>query len=95
MAMSIDLIRNYVLNIVDKYPIKKIILFGSRADETNKDDSDVDLILEFTTPISLIMLSQIKCDLEEILGLPVDVIHGPIRSDDMIEIGKVVELYAA
>ena len=25
----------------------------------------------------------------------IDIIHGPIREDDMIEIGKVVELYAA
>jgi predicted nucleotidyltransferase len=58
-------------------------------------DSDVDLIIEFTSQVSILTLSQIKCELEELLGLTVDVIHGPIREDDMIEIGEVVELYAA
>ena len=72
-----------------------VTLFGSRAEGTNRADSDVDLIMEFSIPVSLLMLSQIRCDLEEILGLDVDIIHGPIRETDMIEIGKMVELYAA
>ena len=40
-------IEEAVLKIVKKYSIKKVILFGSRADGTNRDDSDVDLIMEF------------------------------------------------
>jgi hypothetical protein len=55
----------------------------------------VDLIIEFTAQVSILTLSQIKCELEELIGLNVDIIHGPIREDDMIEVGKVVELYAA
>jgi hypothetical protein len=93
--MTNEIIREKVLELINSYPIKKIILFGSRADGTNSVDSDVDLIIEFTEPISILTLSQIKCELEESIGLAVDVIHGPIREDDMIEVGKVVELYAA
>ena len=33
--------------------------------------------------------------LENALKLDVDIIHGPIRQDDMIEINKEVEIYAA
>jgi hypothetical protein len=93
--MTIDFIKENILKLIGRYPIKKITLFGSRADGTNRIDSDVDLIIEFTAQVSILTLSQIKCELEELIGLNVDVIHGPIREDDMIELGKVVELYAA
>ena len=93
--MTTEMIKNSVLSIVDEYPIKKIILFGSRAEGINREDSDVDLIMEFSMPVSLLTLSMIKLKLEEILHLSVDVIHGPIKETDLIEIGKIVELYAA
>ena len=68
---------------------------GSRADGTNTDESDIDLIIEFNRPVTIMFLSNLKNKLEELTGLSVDVIHGPIRETDMIEVGKVVELYAA
>ena len=55
----------------------------------------MDLIIEFSAPITLMTISRLRCELEELLGLGVDIIHGPIQPTDMIEIGKVVELYAA
>ncbi len=33
--------------------------------------------------------------MEEALGVDVDIIHGPITEDDMIEVDKEVVLYAA
>ncbi len=93
--MTIEYIRQSVVGLVDKYPIKKVVLFGSRANGTNRDTSDVDLIIEFYKPITLITLSMIKDELEEMLRVDVDVIHGPIREDDMLEIEKEVLLYAA
>ena len=93
--MSFDDMKRLVLPITTKYPISKITLFGSRAVGTNKENSDVDLIIEFYGAISLLTLSLIKCELEDAFGLSVDVIHGPIRDTDLIEIVKVVELHAA
>jgi hypothetical protein len=93
--MTNDMIKEKVLALISLYPIRKIVLFGSRAAGTNKEDSDVDLIIEFTTAVSILTLSKIKCELEESIGLSVDIIHGPMREEDMIEVGKVVELYAA
>lgn len=93
--MTIDDIKKAVAAFVDEYSIKSIVLFGSRANGTNTDKSDVDLIVEFFKPVSLITLSKLKLDAEAALGLSVDIIHGPLSADDMIEIDKEVVLYAA
>lgn len=95
MRMSNDIIKENVLLVVKEYPVKRVVLFGSRAEETNQENSDVDLIMEFYEPISLFTLSDIRLRLEEILGLEVDIIHGPIREGDLIEVGKEIELYVA
>ena len=34
-------------------------------------------------------------DLEEMLNLDVDIVHGPLRETDLLEVENVVELYAA
>ncbi len=93
--MSNDIIKEKVLLVVKEYPVRRVVLFGSRAEETNQENSDVDLIMEFYEPISLFTLSDIRLRLEEILGLDVDIIHGPIREGDLIEVGKEIELYVA
>ncbi|MCD8020180.1 MAG: nucleotidyltransferase domain-containing protein [Clostridiales bacterium] len=72
-----------------------MVLFGSRADGSNRNDSDVDLIMEFSSPVSLITLCEIKYRLQDMFGVDVDVLHGPIRETDMIEVDKEIELYAA
>ncbi|MCD7763538.1 MAG: nucleotidyltransferase domain-containing protein [Lachnospiraceae bacterium] len=93
--MTSETIREAILKIVPKYPIKRVILFGSRANGTYREKSDVDLIMEFTEAVSLLVLSEIKYCLEDILGVDVDVIHGPLRKTDMICITEEIELYAA
>ncbi len=93
--MSIDTIKDAAAKLAAKYPISRITLFGSRANGTNRADSDVDLIIEFNAPVTLITLASIRNELEDMLSLDVDVIHGPLREGDMIEIGDKVVLYAA
>lgn len=93
--MTNDVIREKIVSIVGEYPVKRVVLFGSRAEEINQENSDVDLIMEFFEPISLIVLSDIKVRLEEVLGLEVDIIHGPIREGDLIDVGREIELYVA
>ena len=93
--MTIDEIKKAILMLIPRYPISRVVLFGSRAKGTNQPDSDVDLIVEFNDKVSLLTLARMKNELEEILGLDVDIIHGPIRETDMIEVTDEVELYAA
>lgn len=93
--MTVEMIRQKVVTVAKKYPVKRIVLFGSRAEGTNHESSDVDLIIEFLEPISLLKLSEIRIQLEETLGIHVDLIHGPVLKNDLLEIKREIELYAA
>ena len=93
--MTVDRIREAIVNIADEFNISKAVLFGSRADGTNREDSDIDLIVEFAVPVSLLTIAEMTYRLEDALGLSVDVIHGPLKEDDIIEVKKEVLLYAA
>ena len=93
--MTIEQIRDAVIKQISRYPICKVTLFGSRAAGTNRSDSDVDLIMEFSEPVTLLTLNSIRYALEDALMLSVDVIHGPITTNDMIQVDKEVVLYAA
>ena len=95
--LTIAKIKEAVLSIVYDYNIEKVILFGSHASGQNTIASDVDLIIEFKsgTAVSLLTMSSIKNRLEEILHVSVDIVHGPIKADDMLTINKEIVLYVA
>jgi len=87
-------LKKQIEKVAEKYSVKKVVLFGSRALGTNRENSDVDLIAEFSKPVSIITLSKMKNELEDLLGLNVDLIHGPLEKNDIIKVKKVVEVYA-
>ncbi len=93
--MTLDRIKEAVADIADEFNISKAVLFGSRADGTNREDSDIDIIAEFDVPVSLLTIAEMKYRLEDALGLSVDVIHGPLKEDDIIEVKKEILLYTA
>ena len=71
-------------------------LFGSRANGNFREDSDVDLLVEFTTEsVSLLKIISLKHRLEDTWNLEVDAIHAPIPKESMLEIEKEIEIYAA
>ena len=77
-----------------EYPIVKAELFGSYAAGRSSPDSDVDLLVEFSSPqVSLLTLNSLKYKLEELLETDVDLIHGPLPEGSMIEIGRRISLY--
>ena len=86
--MTIEKIKDAVRQVIKFYPVSRVTLFGSQAAGNATENSDVDLIVEFSQPISLLTLSGM-------LKSKVDLIHGPIRDTDMIEVGQEVLLYAA
>ena len=82
--------------IAQKYGIKRVKLFGSRATNNYREDSDVDLIVEFeTSVVSLFILAGLMNELEEKFGVSVDIVHGPLKKESMLEIEKEIEIYAA
>ena len=94
--LTIDDIKKVIVEIAPQYNLKKVTLFGSRANGTAKENSDVDLIVEFETDaVSLIKLSALMIKLEEMFGVKVDVIHGPLEAEDFLEVEREIEIYAA
>ncbi|MFN3996003.1 MAG: nucleotidyltransferase family protein [bacterium] len=68
-----DKIRENKDFLEERYKIKRIAIFGSRARKEEKESSDVDIILEFSEPIGWEIV-EIKDYLEEKLGLKVDIL---------------------
>jgi len=56
-----------------EYSVKSIGLFGSYADETNTEESDIDLLVEFEKPIGWKFFT-LELYLERILGRKVDLV---------------------
>lgn len=94
MTLSLDTITESVQDVSRRYPVKKVILFGSYAEGTCTEESDVDLLVEFQSRhVSLFVLSGLKLSLEEMLDKQVDILHAPLPDDTMIETGKGMVVY--
>ncbi len=79
-----------------EYPLRKVELFGSYASGSSTPESDVDLLVEFTEPrVSLLMLNGLKLRMEELLGTDVDIIHGPLPEDTLLQVDRRIALYGA
>ena len=92
--MTIATIKSSVEQVAGAYDIKRVSLFGSYAKGTQKRDSDIDLLVEFSEPsVSIYTIAGVKLKLEEITGKNVDVIHAPISEGSLIEIDREVVLY--
>ena len=57
-----------------KFGVKKIGIFGSYANGEPKKSSDLDLLVEFKTPIGLFKFMDLEDYLEKLLGLKVDLV---------------------
>ena len=57
-----------------KYKVKNIALFGSYVREENKPTSDIDILVEFYEPISLLKFIELENYLSNILGTKVDLV---------------------
>ena len=60
----------------------RVRVFGSTADGTERPDSDVDLIFDMRTPLSLVQLSTLERKLSQLIGARVDLVpESSIRPD--------------
>ena len=57
-----------------KYGVKRIGVFGSYSRGEQKEDSDVDILVEFEKPIGLIDFIRLQEYLESLLGVKVDLV---------------------
>jgi len=52
--------------------VASLAVFGSRARGNPRGDSDLDLLVDFDGPVSLLDYAGLRGDLEERLGIPVE-----------------------
>ena len=67
-------IKSAIEPIARLYGVKKMYLFGSYAKGTANEKSDIDLLIEKGTPMSLLKLSGMRQMIEEALNLSVDLV---------------------
>ena len=63
-----------ILRLAEAHGARNIRVFGSVARAENREDSDVDLLVEFDTGKTLLDLIGLKLDLEILLGAKVEVV---------------------
>ena|GEM_PF-129519 len=82
-----------VAKTAERFPIKKVSYFGSYAEGNATEESDLDLLVEFSQAISLLTQIGFQLEIEDELNIPVDVVSHPIPKTSYITIGKTVVVY--
>ena len=77
-------IKNKIRQIGEKYDLKSVFLFGSRARGTASKNSDIDLHIFSKKPVSLIKHSNILADCKEVFNVDVDLIVNSNYDEDFI-----------
>ena len=72
MAGQVEEIKKKILPILKKYGVRKASLFGSAARGEATESSDVDILVEIGSNVSLLDFVGLKLELEEVLGRDVD-----------------------
>ncbi|RKX77157.1 MAG: hypothetical protein DRP87_09985 [Spirochaetes bacterium] len=90
--MNVEEIKRKILPILKKYGVTRAGIFGSVVSGDEREDSDVDILVELPKGLSLLDLVGLKLELEEVLRKKVDVLtynsiyhllREPILSEEM------------
>ncbi|MBX2928907.1 MAG: nucleotidyltransferase family protein [Saprospiraceae bacterium] len=73
--MKIEDIKDKIIPILRKHDIKRAGIFGSMATGKAGKESDVDILVELGSKISLLEFVGIKYELEDLLGIQVDLVE--------------------
>ncbi|MFO1510405.1 MAG: nucleotidyltransferase family protein [Steroidobacteraceae bacterium] len=66
--------RNALREIVARYGVARPRVFGSAARGDDREDSDLDLLVEPAPTTTLFTLAALQIEAERLLGVPVDVL---------------------
>jgi hypothetical protein len=58
----------------ERYRVKSIAIFGSYVRGEEKEESDIDLLVEFNGPVSLLHMVSVEDYLSDLLGMKVDLV---------------------
>lgn len=66
--------RTAILEIAKRHRAAEVLVFGSVGLDSEREDSDLDLLVSPTNETSLMDIGAIQFEISELLGLPVDVL---------------------
>ena len=70
----LEILRSYKAQSANRYGISRIGIFGSYVKGSPTQKSDIDIVIELQNP-DLFKMVHIKEDLEELLGVQVDIVR--------------------
>jgi predicted nucleotidyltransferase len=92
--MKLEEIKVKITPILRRYDVRKAAIFGSFVKGEEREDSDIDILVEFKGEKSLLDLAGLKIELEENLGRKVDVLTynslHPLLKDKILQEQKVI-----
>jgi len=89
-------IRESIVGILSGYGAERIAIFGSYARGEAKNRSDIDILVRFARPKSLIQIVQIEDEIKKSIHMNVDLVtekavspylEGTIHRDEMVIFG--------
>ena len=91
----IECLKNYMSENKSKYNYKKVVLFGSRSNNTYNKDSDIDLLIEFdNSKTTLFSIAKLINSISEQFNLKVDVVPFPYVTNGLkLRIDKEIAIY--
>jgi len=69
-----EIIKKHKDELKEKYSVKEIGIFGSFARGEAKEDSDIDILVEFEKPIGLFKFLELEEYLSNLIGREVDLV---------------------
>ena len=69
-----EIIKKHKPSLIDRYRIKEIGLFGSYVRNEATENSDIDILVDFKSPISLFDFIDMEDELSELLKTKVDLV---------------------
>ncbi len=67
-------LRQYLPSLVERYGVKSLGVFGSYVRREQRPDSDLDLLVTFDDPPSLLKFMELENYLTDLLGVKVDLV---------------------
>jgi len=72
--MTVQETRERIIPVLRRYDVRRAAFFGSFLRGEEREDSDIDILVEFEGEKSLLDLAGLKIELEDVLGRKVDVL---------------------
>ena len=70
----IEILREYKQELKERYKVRSLGIFGSYVRNEQKKGSDLDILVEFDEPPSLLRFLQLEHYLSDLLGIKVDLV---------------------